>query len=160
MGSLYIDSVLYRESWCIFGKKGAAIGSVPESYKKLFQGAAIIDTSKLVIFDDGEITFPAAGKSSNWINVVMNDSIPNGGDIEVVPIGIKSNNQIDTLSVLTFVNDSSSIGFIDANIYDRIKLNAKFFANDLKGVSVNLFNWNKLHSATRACNKLSGSKSG
>jgi len=39
---------------------------------------------------------------------------------------------MDTLSVLTFVNDSSSIGFIDARIYDRIKLNAKFFANDLK----------------------------
>lgn len=132
LGSLYVDSVLYRQSWCILGKKGAAIGSVPESYKKLFQGAAIIDTSKLVIFDDGEVTFPVAGKSSNWINVVMNDSIPNGGGIEVFPIGIKSNNQIDTLSVLTFVNDSSSIGFIDAKIYDRIKLNAKFFANDLK----------------------------
>ena len=48
---------------------------------------------------------------------------------------IKSNNQIDTLSVLTFINDSSSIGFIDANMYDRIKLNAKLFANDLKGIS-------------------------
>ncbi len=132
LGSLYVDSVLYRQSWCIFGKKGAAIGSVPESYKKLFQGAAIIDSSKLVIFDEGEITFPATGRSAGWINVVMNDSIPDGSAIEVFPIGIRQNNQVDTLTALTFVNDSSSIGFIDPVVYDRMKLTARLSANDLK----------------------------
>lgn len=132
LGSLYIDSVLYRESWCILGKKGAPIGSVPESYKKLFQGAAIIDTAKLVIYDEGEITFPIAGKSSNWINVVVKDSIPSGANIEIFPLGIRENNQIDTLSLLTFQNDSSSIAFVDPAIYKRLKLHSRFSANDLK----------------------------
>ena len=132
LGSLYVDSVLYRQSWCLLGKKGAAIGSVPESYKKLFQGAAIIDTSKLVIFDEGEITFPIAGKSSSWLNVVVKDSVPSGAEITMFPLGIRNNNQVDTLSVLSFINDSSFIGFIDPSIYSRIKLNAKFTANDLK----------------------------
>jgi len=31
LGSLYIDSVFYRDSWCIIGKKGAPQGTVPES---------------------------------------------------------------------------------------------------------------------------------
>ena len=132
LGSLYVDSVLYRQSWCIFGKKGAAIGNVPESYKKLFQGAAIIDTSKLVIFDNGEVTFPIAGNSSSWLKVVIKDSIPTGAEIEMFPLGIRKNNQVDTLSVLSFINDSSSIGFIDPSVYSRIKLNARFTANDLK----------------------------
>ncbi len=44
-GSKYIDSVRYRESWCIIGKKGAAPGTVSEVYKKQFEGIAIIDTS-------------------------------------------------------------------------------------------------------------------
>lgn len=132
LGSFYIDSVLYRESWCLLGKKGAEIGSVPESYTKFFQGAAIIDTSKLVVYDSGEITFPVTGLSSKWINVVKNDSVPDGGNIEIIPIGIKNNNQADTLSALTFIDDSASIEFINPKIYDRIKLSAKLIANDLK----------------------------
>lgn len=132
LGSLYIDSVRYRESWCLLGKKGAAIGSVPESYKKLFQGAAIIDTSKLVIFDEGEVIFPTAGISSSWIDVVMNDSIPDGANIELFPIGIRENNQVDTLATLTFIDDSASIEFVDPTVYKRMKLRAKLTANDLK----------------------------
>ena len=62
----------------------------------------------------------------------MNDSIPDGSAIEVFPIGIRQNNQVDTLTALTFVNDSSSIGFIDPVVYDRMKLTARLSANDLK----------------------------
>ncbi|MBK7629819.1 MAG: T9SS type A sorting domain-containing protein [Ignavibacteriales bacterium] len=132
LGSLYIDSVRYRESWCLLGKKGAPVGSVPESYKKLFQGAAIVDTSKLVVYDEGSITFPQIGNSAGWLNVFLNDSIPDGAILNILPLGIRDNNQIDTLDVLTFSNDSSSIQFIDPNIYPKIKLQAELFANQFK----------------------------
>ena len=132
LGSLYIDSVRYRESWCLIGKKGAQIGSVPESYKKLFQGAAIIDTSKLVVYDEGSITFPQIGNSAGWLNVFLNDSIPDGTILNILPLGIRDNNQVDTLDVLTFSNDSSSIQNIDTKIYKKIKLQAKLSANQFK----------------------------
>lgn len=132
LGSLYVDSVLYRESWCVLGKKGAPVGSVPESYKKLFQGAAIIDNSKLVVYDEGSIIFPQIGKSAGWLSVFLNDSIPDGTVLKIYPLGIKYDNQVDTLDVLTFINDSSSIQFIDPSIYQKIKLQAKLFANQFK----------------------------
>ena len=116
----------------LLGKKGAPIGTVPESYKKLFQGAAIIDTSKLVVYDEGSITFPEIGESAGWLNVFLNDSIPTGAELKIFPLGIKPNNQIDTLDVLTFINDSSSIESIDPNVYKKIKLHAKLMANQFK----------------------------
>ena len=59
LGSIYIDSVQYRDSWCIIGKKGAAPGTVPEVYKKQFEGIAIIDTSIIAKSDSGTIGFPS-----------------------------------------------------------------------------------------------------
>ena len=32
LGSLYIDSLKYRGSWAVIGRKGSAAGTVPESY--------------------------------------------------------------------------------------------------------------------------------
>lgn len=132
LGSLYIDSVRYRESWCMLGIKGAPTGSVPESYKKLFGGAAIIDTSKLVVFDEGFAEFPQTGKSSGWQKVSISSLIPDGANIEIIPLGIKQNNVIDTLNVLSFESDTASITDIDASLYPQIKLLAKLNANELK----------------------------
>ncbi len=132
LGSYYIDSVRYRESWCLLGVKGATMGSVPESYKKLFQGSAVIDTNKIVVHDEGYVTFPKVGKSSAWESVALNDSIPNGAALEIFPLGIKQNSQIDTLSSLTFINDTASIAFVDHGLYPELKFLAKLNANELK----------------------------
>lgn len=132
LGSLYIDSVRYRESWCLLGIKGAPMGSVPESYKKLFAGAAIIDTSKLVVFDEGFVEFPKTGISSGWQTVSMSNQIPDGSNIEIVPLGIKKDNSIDTLDALLFRDDSASISGVDAQVYPQIKLLAKLSANEFK----------------------------
>ena len=40
LGSYYIDSVFYRDSWCMIGKKGAAQGTVPEAFSKSSNGPA------------------------------------------------------------------------------------------------------------------------
>lgn len=138
LGSLYIDSVRYRESWAMLGVKGAAPGTVPESYKKLFEGSAIIDTSILVVNEAGHIVFPAISKSTNWQNVFKSDLIPPGASVEYIPLGIQRNKIVDTLSTLIFIDDSASISFIDAEMYSEIKLLARLYANDLK-VSPSIF---------------------
>ncbi|MDO8548605.1 MAG: C25 family cysteine peptidase, partial [Ignavibacteria bacterium] len=129
-GSLYIDSVRYRDSWCIIGKKGAPQGSVPESFKKDGSGPAEISASNVVNNDSGYIVFPAAEKSYEWINIEKNDSLPPGSSIEYLPLGIKVNGDIDTLDALNFSNNISSLNNIDASIYSSLKIFAKLNANE------------------------------
>ncbi|MHC1736432.1 MAG: C25 family cysteine peptidase [Ignavibacteriaceae bacterium] len=132
LGSYYIDSVRYRESWCIIGKKGAPVGSVPEAYTKLFAGPAIIDTSKLVIADSGYVVFPVIDNSTKWLSVTKNDSLIQGTEIKYYPLGIKPDNQTDTLSALSFFDNLAPLTNISASDYPKLRLMAKFKANELK----------------------------
>ena len=131
-GSAKIDSVQYRDSWSFIGVKGAQIGSVPESFKKSFFGVATSDTGKSVEYDSGELLLPTIGKASSWQNVVVTDSLPIGSNLRFIPLGIKQNNQVDTLNQLSFNADSASIYDIDAKIYSQIKFLVKFYASSLK----------------------------
>ena len=45
IGSKLIDSVKFRDSWAIIGRKGAVPGSVQEEWKKSTTGKAILDTT-------------------------------------------------------------------------------------------------------------------
>ena len=133
LGSYYIDSVKYRESWCIIGKKGAPIGSVPESYKRLFGGVASVTMSINTRPDSGAVLFPSAGDASLWDSLTFNSVVPPGTKIVIVPLGLKSETEIDTLSPL-IVNStgSASLSHIPASNYPDIKLLAKFYANTNK----------------------------
>ncbi len=129
-GSLYVDSVRYRDSWCIIGKKGAPQGSVPESFKGRFLGFAETSTSNVINNDSGYVLFPAAEKSYDWINIEKNDSIPPGSSIEYLPLCIKANGDVDTLDALNFSNNISSLNNIDASVYSSLKIYAKLNANN------------------------------
>ncbi len=131
-GSKYIDSVQYRESWCILGKKGAPLGSVPESYKKLFTGAAQIEVSKSVTSDSGYLISPLMTNAKKWKFVTFDSEKPVNTNIVHIPIGITPNNTIDTLYQLQTTSDSLSLENIDANYYPTIKILSKFYSNQLK----------------------------
>ena len=132
LGSLYIDSVQYRESWCILGRKGAPVGSVPESYKKHFQGVATIELSKLVTYDSGFVVFPQIKNAKNWNYLKLETEKPIGSNLIHIPIGISENGIADTLYQLTTSEDSISLQNISANDYSQLKLMSKFFANEQK----------------------------
>jgi hypothetical protein len=129
LGSHYIDSVGYRESWCIIGKKGAPEGSVPELYSKQGMGAVIIDTVKQVLNSAGSIGFPVAGNSGSWKSIVVSDSIPSGSQLNYYPVGIKTNGQTDTLAQLVFNNEVADISNINSKTYPSIKVVGKMKAN-------------------------------
>ncbi|MDZ7623390.1 MAG: interleukin-like EMT inducer domain-containing protein [Ignavibacteriaceae bacterium] len=130
LGSLYVDSVLYRDSWCMIGKKGAPQGTVLESFKKRYSGPAEIQTSKTVLNQNGWIEFPFIKNSAKWLSVTKKDSLPSGAAITYFPVGIKNSNTLDTLDALTFLGNVSDISTIDADIYTSLKLIANFQAND------------------------------
>jgi hypothetical protein len=132
LGSLYIDSVQYREGWCILGKKGAPIGSVPEAYKKLFQGVATIELSKLMSYDTGYVVFPQIKNAKKWNYVKLDLEIPVNTSVLSVPVGIKITGEIDTLFNLQTTGDSISLANINADEYPSIKVLSHLFANSLK----------------------------
>ena len=131
-GSLYIDSVKYRDSWCIIGKKGALPGTVPENYKRQFRGIAIIDTSLKVKGKSGSIVFPEITNSVQWDSIHIGANIPEGASFKIIPVGIKKNNEVDTLSSIILNNGYASLNVINANLYPKIKLLTKFNANELR----------------------------
>ncbi|MGE5435935.1 MAG: C25 family cysteine peptidase, partial [Syntrophothermus sp.] len=128
-GSAKVDSIMYRDSWCMIGKKGAPIGSVPEAFKKSQTGFVSIDSTKWSYLMDGSITTPIIANSSSWLNVTKRDSLPEGSNLEIIPIGINKNGSIDTLVALSFNDSIADINFIDSSKYSKIKLLAKFNAN-------------------------------
>ncbi len=132
LGSVYIDSIRYREGWCILGRKGAEIGTVPEDYRKLFAGVATVEMSKVVTYDTGYVVFPEMKFAKNWNYAKFETSKPNNSSITFIPLGIKSNGQIDTLFNLSTQSDSLDLSAIDARVYPAIKIFAKLTANEIK----------------------------
>ncbi|HSP88040.1 MAG TPA: interleukin-like EMT inducer domain-containing protein, partial [Ignavibacteriaceae bacterium] len=130
-GSAYIDSIGYRDSWSIIGRKGASTGSVQETFKRRFFGFAETSESNVVNNESGYIVFPAAEKSFNWQNLEKNDLIPSGSSIEYYPLGIKADGNVDTLSSLNFSGNISSLENINASLYPSLKILAKLYANNL-----------------------------
>ncbi len=132
LGSLYIDSIRYREGWCILGRKGAPIGSVPEDYKKLFAGVAQIEVSKNVTYDSGYVIFPEIKFAKKWDYIKIESQRPHNSNILYIPLGIRRNGEIDTLYQFQTTSDSISLTYIDAKAYPIIKLLAKLYANQQK----------------------------
>jgi hypothetical protein len=131
LGSYLIDSVRYRESWCILGVKGAAVGSVPESYKKLFEGFASVEVEKEFFPDSGKVLFPIVKNSAYWESLSLTSSSPLGTNVELVPLGIKNNGSVDTLDVLNLNNGFASLSHISSVVYPQLKFMMKLRSNEL-----------------------------
>lgn len=131
-GSALIDQVKYRESWCMIGKKGAATGTVPEVYKKLYDGMAIIETTRNAIADSGKVEFPLLKNSSKWTSIIKKDSTSSSAEIKYYLYGIRNDSTIDSLNQLVFQNDSAKIDSIDATLYPELKIKAKLYADENK----------------------------
>lgn len=132
LGSVYIDSIQYREGWCILGKKGAPTGSVPEDYRKLFTGVAQIEIHKEIIYDSGYVVFPEMNFSKKWNYLKIESYRPENTNIIYIPIGIKRNGEVDTLYQFQTSFDSIDLSRLETKIYTSIRLMAKLFANQLK----------------------------
>lgn len=132
LGSRYIDSIVYREGWAILGRKGAAIGSVPEDYRKLLAGVATVEVSKTVTNDSGYIVFPEIKFAKSWNYIKFETEIPQGASITYTPIGIRKNGQTDTLFNFSTNSDSIDLSNINAEVYPSLRILAKLYANQMK----------------------------
>lgn len=132
MGSLYADSIKYRQSWCMIGKKGAPMGSVVESLSKHFEGPALIEKTVTVPADSGYIAFPKIGPASRWGEMAIKRQLPAGTKLITDVYGIKNDGSEALLLKHTSADTALSLTSINPTQYPFIRLQPNFYANNLK----------------------------
>ncbi|MFA6439671.1 MAG: C25 family cysteine peptidase [Bacteriovoracaceae bacterium] len=121
IGSKYIDLVSFRDSWAIIGRKGAAVGTVPEVYKVQNSGSASTETTIVRQERSGTIETPLIGPFTTVSELHLNGTIPSGSQVKVQFVGVSSANNHDTL--VTATNQSIiSLGAINTRRYRNGKL--------------------------------------
>lgn len=129
-GSFYIDSVRYRESWCMIGKKGAAKGTVPEVYHHLFEGPAVIDSSVLISYNYGNITLPKLNNISSLNRLKIESIKPENTGIDITPIVEFTNGKLDSLNKLVLDNNEADLNFINTNDIIGIKFKVDLISDE------------------------------
>jgi hypothetical protein len=122
LGSIYIDSLVFRGSWAIIGRKGAIPGSVPEKYSLPFEGRVSADTTIISPNTNGSFTTETLGPVSEWKNVEMNYRENSLGNIGLKVVGISTDHSLDTLLRWSVIDTVLSISAINAQHYPSIKL--------------------------------------
>jgi hypothetical protein len=110
LGSKLIDSVGYRDSWCLLGRKGGEQNQILEAYKSRYNGLASIVANKKVSSLSGSLITPGVGNYSR-INKIHFDSEIKA---DLFTLCQTEDNSFDTLIVDTSV------------VYDNIINNKKY----------------------------------
>jgi len=106
IGSKYIDSVGYRDSWAIFGTKGAPLGSALEAFKRSQGGKAIVETTLVHPESFGSIVTSNIGPVVAWKQLSIEKNVPAGTKLTTSLVGITRAGNADTLFASY---DSSSV---------------------------------------------------
>ncbi|MEW6196864.1 MAG: C25 family cysteine peptidase [Bacteroidota bacterium] len=117
-GSVYIDQLVFRGSWAFIGKKGAAPGMYDEAVSNPFNGRVHANHSISKENQDVKLITTTIGPAVRWKSV--NISIDENSSFKIIPLGIKNDNKIDTLT--SHFSSSFDISGIDADKYPRLKL--------------------------------------
>ncbi|MBP8976898.1 MAG: hypothetical protein KBG83_09325, partial [Bacteroidetes bacterium] len=123
-GSLYIDSIQYRDSWIMIGKKGMPVGSAREVWHKGIPNVidpSNLDTTFLKRVFQGSIQTRTIGTVSRWNEMIMEKVTPQGTSIVTTILGIQKDGEVDTL-ICSSPDTIISLSKIPANIYPNIKL--------------------------------------
>jgi len=122
IGSQYIDSVQFRYSWAIIGRKGAAPGTVKEKFTRLFEGQVALDTTFYTPNRDGTFSTNLIGPVAKWKNIELTYSEQQQGNITMSAIGIKSDATEDTIKQWGVIDSVLDLSTINANNYPSIRL--------------------------------------
>jgi hypothetical protein len=126
LGSKYIDSVGFRDSWAIIGRKGAMPGSVPEKFSQPFTGRVLIDSVISVPKTNGTFETEPIGPVAAWKNVQIHYAKPAGGTIKISIVGIKPNAASDTLKSVSLADSTIDLSNVNAQQYPAIKVTGEF----------------------------------
>ncbi len=126
LGSTKIDSLRFRGSWALIGKKGAAPGEVVEQVKGTYDGSVLIDSTFIIRNFTGEMLTGEIGPAVKWNSITTSSVVPAGSRISYKLLGVKADESVDTLGNINLTDSTASLSQIKAGVYPKIKLSADF----------------------------------
>lgn len=132
LGSTKIDQLVFRGSWGIIGRKGAPPGDpdILEDVKGVYDGSVYLEKKYIVPNSTGYLTTTKLGPVSLWDTLFVDYQIPSGAELSVTPIGIKKNEEVDTLNTFILNTSTIPINFISPKSYPYAKFRFKFTQNE------------------------------
>jgi hypothetical protein len=122
LGSTKIEQLAFQGSWALIGKKGAVPGDVMEEIRGPQSGLISIDTIFIKRLISGNFITTPVGPAAVWDNLIVKQDVPSGTDTKFKLLGIKKDNNIDTLGYLSVIDNIAGLGFVDAKKYPYIKI--------------------------------------
>ncbi len=145
IGSAQCRSVGVRSSWAIIGRKGAAIGSVPEKTVPPNAGSAAVVDSLYYYPPRGTLTSPRIGPATAWRSVRAEAEVPQQCSLTLSLLGQRRSSALwDTLRTGLPVNFDNDISAISAREYPWLQLVADFSTADQLSTP-RLHAWQVLH---------------
>ena len=126
LGSTKIDSLQFRGSWALIGKKSAKPNDVIEKVKGPYDGLVQIEKVFIKQSTDGKLTTTKIGPASVWKKLLINADVPTNSQLKIKPIAIDKNGKEDTLSVFQINNGVAELSSINAKKYPFIKIITEF----------------------------------
>jgi hypothetical protein len=139
IGSKYIDSVAFRDSWAIIGRKGASPGTVPELWKKQYAGRVVLDTTFIRKTQQGSVISQEIGPAGGWQEATFSGVEPQGTSLIGSVLGVRRDGSLDTLLRKRPIG-TVSLSTLSASVYPKLRLLSTLTAN-AQGDSPILTEW-------------------
>ncbi|MFQ5824755.1 MAG: C25 family cysteine peptidase [bacterium] len=132
LGSALTRQVGYRDSWAIIGRKGAAMGSVPEAMSKAGEGRVVIADTLYRFKKSGTMISTEIGPALGWKLLHLSYNVTSPEDrIQFQIIGQNhETGQWDSLMSAIKDVEQVNLSNIDAKIYPKIKLETHLLSAD------------------------------
>ncbi|MBI1937272.1 MAG: T9SS type A sorting domain-containing protein [Ignavibacteriales bacterium] len=129
LGSKYIDSLTFRGSWAIIGRKGAAPGTVPENFSRPYEGSVELNLQPEIMNNTGCYITPSIGPAEKFNTAEIKENTPAGSEIKYRLLLQNISGDVDTTEYLSLSGGKIDLSFVDAPKYSTIKLFCEYTAS-------------------------------
>ncbi|MFQ5637860.1 MAG: C25 family cysteine peptidase [bacterium] len=132
IGSALTRQVGVRDSWAIIGRKGAAMGTVPEILSRSGNGVVSVSDTLFRLEKSGKMTSPEIGPALKWRTLTLDVvEMPPKSHAEFKVLGNNKNSgRVDTLKTASTTQKQVDLQDIDPQTYPEIRLLAQLLSQD------------------------------
>ena len=133
IGSSKIDSLVYRGSWAIIGRKGANPGDpdIIERVSAPQAGSIKLEKDFIINRKNGYFITNTLGPAASWDSLYIDYDATGGAALNVTPIGISADGEIDTLTTVNVSRNLYDLSGMIPEDYLYAKVKFDFLRDDL-----------------------------